>query len=50
MGDDVYRVEALLAQRRVEGRRQFLVRWQDYSPAHDSWESEVVEVSLEPCP
>ena len=50
MGDNVYRVEALLAQRRVEGRRQFLVRWKDYSPAHDSWESEVVDVSLEPCP
>ena len=36
MGDDVYTVEALLAQRRVGGRRQFLVRWLDWGPEHDS--------------
>ena len=30
----------LLAQRRVGGKRQFLVRWEDWTPEHDSWESE----------
>lgn len=38
LGTDVYTVEALLAQRRVRGRREFLVRWQDWAPEHDTWE------------
>jgi hypothetical protein len=38
LGRDVYTVEALLAQRRVKGRREFLVRWQNYAPKDDSWE------------
>ena len=39
-GDDVYMVEALLAERRVGGRRQYLVRWFNWGPEHDSWENE----------
>ena len=41
MGDDVFHVECLMAQRTHKGRRQFLVRWLDYSPENDSWEGEV---------
>ena len=42
---DVYRVECLLAARRLSGsggstRRQFLVRWAEYSADADSWEDE----------
>ena len=38
LGTDVYTVEALLAQRRIRGRREFLVRWQNWAPEHDTWE------------
>jgi len=30
-----------MAQRTRGGKRQFLVRWLDYSPENDSWEDEV---------
>lgn len=36
--DDVYRVERILRRRRTpEGRLQYLVRWRDFGPQHDSW-------------
>ena len=38
LGRDVYTVEALLAQRRVRGRREYLVRWQNWAPEDDTWE------------
>ena len=40
LGGDVFRVEALLARRHVGGEAQYLVRWEDYPPEHDSWECE----------
>ena len=41
MGEDVFQVECLMAQRSRGGKRQFLVRWLDYAAEYDSWEDEV---------
>ena len=48
LGTDVYTVEALLAQRRVRGRREFLVRWQDWAPEHDTWEVRMTWTQTQP--
>ena len=40
-GTPVFVAEALIAERIGRGKEtQFLVRWQGYSPAHDTWERE----------
>ncbi|CAD6196201.1 unnamed protein product [Caenorhabditis auriculariae] len=37
---DVFKVEKILAKRRVKGKRQCLVRWYGYPPEFDSWVNE----------
>jgi Chromo (CHRromatin Organisation MOdifier) domain len=29
-----------MGQRQIRNKRQYLIQWKDYSPAHDSWEDE----------
>jgi hypothetical protein len=31
-----WEVEEIMGQRQYQNKRQYLVRWKDYSPAHDS--------------
>lgn len=38
--NDVYEVEKLINDRKVRGKRQFLVRWKGYAPDADTWEAE----------
>lgn len=38
--DDEYEVEKIIKHRVVRGRKQYLIRWKDYSPIHDSWYNE----------
>lgn len=40
LGEDVFKVEALLAVRPRGRGREFLVRWQEYGADSDSWEAE----------
>lgn len=35
-----YEVEAILNHKGRKGQRQYLIRWKNYSPNHDSWEKE----------
>ena len=37
-GQEQWAVETLLDRRVYRGNEQFLVRWKDFGPAHDSWE------------
>jgi hypothetical protein len=50
MGEDVFQVECLMAQRNRAGKRQFLVRWLDYAAEYDSWEDEVNTPNPDPDP
>ena len=45
LGESVALVDHIVAQRVVDGQRQFLVRWTGFGQAHDSWVEEVDMVS-----
>ena len=47
LGNDMYVVEKILQERTQRGRKQYLVRWQGYGPADDSWEPEEAIDKLE---
>jgi len=39
-GEPEWEVEQIISERRYRNKKQFLIRWKDYSPAHDSWTDE----------
>jgi Chromo (CHRromatin Organisation MOdifier) domain len=39
-GEPEWEVEEIMGQRQIRNKRQYLIWWKDYSPAHDSWEDE----------
>jgi len=39
-GEPEWEVEKILAERRYRNKRQYLIRWKNYSPAHDLWTNE----------
>lgn len=38
--DQLFEVESILDHKVENGVRRFLIRWENYSPSHDSWERE----------
>uniref|UniRef100_T1K537 Chromo domain-containing protein n=1 Tax=Tetranychus urticae TaxID=32264 RepID=T1K537_TETUR len=40
VGDRVYAAECILKQRSKKGKTEYLVKWKDYSPRHNTWEPE----------
>ena len=39
---NVFEVEKVLRTRKVNGRKQYLVRWMGYGPKHDSWVDDII--------
>lgn len=45
--DELYNVEKILSKKMKNGKPQYLVKWEDYSEFHNTWEP---EASFESCP
>ena len=39
-GEEEWEVEEILRDRQYRRKRQYLIRWRGYAPAHDSWVDE----------